>query len=290
MNTRARSGDARRVIVGLRSAKQLAPSIEAATTLAQVIEAELVGLFVEDEAVIDLAGLPFAQALSVGASEPTQLEPNTILKAFSLAATEMKRKLSINAQRARLKWSFTCQRGEWRQTVQAVARREDFVVLCGEPALFEISAHLRDMRSMLAHAHGLLVAHRLPAGKRKGPVVVIDDGDALGGKTVQMGQRIAAALGVPLHLFAIAGNVEAAADISRRAERLCPAGTTLTVQRFPPGATDMLASVILHESPSFVVADLDGEPFTDDKAARRILTAAQAPVVFLSRQQTDSSR
>ncbi len=282
MTTHAQSGGPRRVVVGLRSATQVAPSIEAATTLAQAIEAELVGLFVEDEAVIDLAGLPFAQALSVGAGEPCRLEADMILKAFSLAATDMKRRLSTNAQRAHLKWSFTCQRGEWRQTVQAVAKREDFVVLCDEPALFEIRAHLRDMRTMLAHAHGLLVASGLRAGKRKGPVVVIDDGDALGGKTVQMAQRIAAALQAPLHLFAIADSDAAAGEISQRAQRLCPAGTTLTVQRFPPGATDMLASAILHESPAFVVADLDGEPFTDDRAARRILTAAQAPVVFMS--------
>jgi len=62
----------RRVIVGLEPASRNAAKLEAAARLAARMEAELVGLFVENIDLLHFAGLPFAR--EVGFASATRRE------------------------------------------------------------------------------------------------------------------------------------------------------------------------------------------------------------------------
>ena len=87
--------------------------------------------------------------------------------------------------------------------------------------------------------------------------------------------------GAPLELIAIADSDQRAEAIYERAARLSKGVEVSGRHRLPPGAPNAISEVLMHYSPSFVVADLDGEPFVDDRTALQLLKAANAPTVLL---------
>ena len=68
MNTSPQHAAARRIILGFRPLLNADMSIVAATTLAMAVKADVVGLFVQEDALIDLAKLPFTRALDISGS------------------------------------------------------------------------------------------------------------------------------------------------------------------------------------------------------------------------------
>ena len=124
----------------------------------------------------------------------------------------------------------------------------------------------------------------LPGSTRKnthGPVIILDDGDAAGEKTLRLGIQIAQATNEQLSLLALASNKEQMNFISERALDMIPSGQKMTLHRLVPGTIEALKATFSLLSPSFIVADMHGEPFGDDKTAQTLLRTASAPIILL---------
>jgi hypothetical protein len=116
----------RRVVVPLDAASETGTAIDTAARLAARWQAPLHGIFIEDEELIGLAGLPFARQVTLG----TGVEPLTtdhVEDHFRAFADRVRRELAAAADRHGAKWSFEVGRG--LLAADALGGEDDFVVI-----------------------------------------------------------------------------------------------------------------------------------------------------------------
>jgi hypothetical protein len=114
-----------RVIVPLDAASETGAAIDTAARLAARWQVPLRGIFIEDEELIGLAGLPFARQVTLGAGvEP--LTRNQVEDYFHAFAERARRDLAAAAERHHVKWSFETVRGPL--SPDALGGEHDFVV------------------------------------------------------------------------------------------------------------------------------------------------------------------
>ncbi|MHB0974241.1 MAG: hypothetical protein ACYC0P_08355 [Thiobacillus sp.] len=118
-----------RIWVALDESPRSAAALTAAATLAEELDAELAGLFVEDIDVQHLSALPFAREFSLltGAGRP--LSQSDLERTWRHQATTLQRQLAEAAGRQRLRWSFRVARGRMSAEVGILAQSFDLVVL-----------------------------------------------------------------------------------------------------------------------------------------------------------------
>jgi hypothetical protein len=279
--------DHQRIIVGLRSSSDIDKAMAAATVLANVIEAEIVGLLVQDQAMLDLVEFPFAQVLDFDKPSPRKVSLQLMQESMTRTESVCRRVLSNYARKAQVRWSFSTETGEFNASVKALTSLGDFVVLTGETHGMGTRFLTDSLRRLPKHINGVIVAALHRNGFCTGPVVAVDDGDEIGSQTVAFAARIAAIKERPLHLFVIAASNAEATRIVDRASRLSSKVRSLILHRFVPGVPQSVAAGLAHLSPSFVVGELNGETFKDDKIAVLLFRAARAPVLLLRTQNQE---
>jgi len=138
----------RRVIVALDPAPRHRALLEAAAEAAGRMEAELVGLFVENQDLLHFAALPFAREVGVASAtrRPRDLESmERLLRALAKEAHEM---LASIAGRAPVRWSFRVARGSPLVELLAAAEDADLVIAnVEEPVELPPSLRLRIVRA-----------------------------------------------------------------------------------------------------------------------------------------------
>jgi hypothetical protein len=115
----------KRVVVSLDAASETSTAIDTAVRLAGRWRVPLHGVFIEDEELIGLAGLPFARQVTLG----TGVEPLTtdhVEDHFRAFAERARRELASAADRHGLRWSFEVGRGPLAP--DALGGEDDFVV------------------------------------------------------------------------------------------------------------------------------------------------------------------
>ena len=117
-----------RIVVSLDAASENATAIDTAASLAAHWEAHLHGVFVEDEDLLNLAGLPFARQITLhsGAEPLTAEEVERHLRA---AAETARQALGAAAARHGVRSSFEVIRGSPMGELLGASER-DFVVAC----------------------------------------------------------------------------------------------------------------------------------------------------------------
>ncbi len=118
----------RRVLVVLDASTDTYEALEAATTLAARLEAEVMGLFIEDVNLLRLAALPFAREIGLG-SHSRRLAPEEMERRLRARARAARTRLAAQARQARIQWSFEVRRGEWRETLETSTLEADLLVL-----------------------------------------------------------------------------------------------------------------------------------------------------------------
>lgn len=281
MNKLSQEPGVRRIVVGLTAASDAERGIAAAAVLAGVTEAKIVGLFVQEEIMFDLAEFPFARVLDFDSPKPREISRQSMQEAFARTAAVCERVLSKRAAKAQVNWSFSTRQGDLNTVVEAMAGSGDYVVLPGETHGMGTHSLIHTLRMVPAGVGGVVVAALHRKSRSTGPIVAIDDGDETGARTVVLAARLAALEGKPLHLIVIAAADADAERIEARAAALVSDKQAMTTHRHLPGSPQTIAARLIHLSPFFVVGDLDGEPFGDDQIAVSLFRAAKAPVLLL---------
>lgn len=156
-----------KVIVGLDLLAAAGTAVEAATLVATALKSELSGVFVEDEALVHAAALPFTSLVRhSGTLSP--IDPVRLERALRLAASDARRALDLAAERARLPATFRTARGRLLAQLLAESAERDVIVL----------------GSAVSSA-------RRP--RRRGPVVAVFDRAAMGTPLLDIALVIASA-------------------------------------------------------------------------------------------------
>jgi nucleotide-binding universal stress UspA family protein len=119
----------RRILVALDASSHSLAALEASVQLAAKIGAELVGLFVEDTALLRLAEIPCTRELLYFSVAGAPLTRESMESKFRAQSEQIRRTLEAAARRVQVAWSFRTVRGTIISEIKAAAAGVDLVAL-----------------------------------------------------------------------------------------------------------------------------------------------------------------
>jgi hypothetical protein len=171
----------RRVIVGLDPLQQSRALLEAAAELAGEMQAELLGLFVENQDLLHFAGLPFAREVGFETATRRALDVGSMERSLRALAKEARQALEAAAKPTRIQWSFRVVRGAPAAELLAAAEESDLVI-----ANLEAPPELPSAVSFRIIRAGDMEALRAALEEAGGNVLVLTGADAeLVGETLR---------------------------------------------------------------------------------------------------------
>ena len=200
----AEAAKVRRIVMALDTASSVLPAIEAAAGLALGLNAELAGLFIEDERLLRFAGLPFAREFGFASARARPLAPASVERALRAQAEQLRRLLAATAERLSLAWTLEVVRGEVPRSVLARADASDLLVLGRSEYSWPGASRRTDL------------AQRFPALAAR-PVAVVFDGSATALRALSIGSTLAGVTGSELIILIAAAGAEALKDLRQRA-------------------------------------------------------------------------
>jgi hypothetical protein len=120
-----------RILVRLEGAPPARAAMEAAAGIAARLEAELVGLFVEDIELLHWAGLPFTREVGLASARSRPLDVKAMERTLRSLANESREALAEIAARTPLRWSFRVARGSLPELLAAAAEADLLVARAG---------------------------------------------------------------------------------------------------------------------------------------------------------------
>jgi nucleotide-binding universal stress UspA family protein len=119
----------RRILVALDASPHSLAALEAAAELAADLEAELLGLFVEDINLLRLAELPFARESDFLSVTSRPLNSRYMQRQLRAQARRARQALATLAERSQVSWSFRVVRGAIAAELLAAAAEADLTIL-----------------------------------------------------------------------------------------------------------------------------------------------------------------
>lgn len=131
MSTTALPTAIRRILIALDASSESVSALETCARLAARMQAELQGLFVEDESVLRLAEIPLARELPYFSAAGIPVSRESMELQFRAQAEQIQIAFSRAAQGARIGSSFRRLRGQVGMVLSAAAGEVDLVVIGG---------------------------------------------------------------------------------------------------------------------------------------------------------------
>lgn len=181
----------RRILIALDSSVSPPDTLEVAADLARRLRAELEGLFVEDNELLQLSALPFTSQVNLTTGGRQPLNTAELEVQMANLAEGARRRLEAIAKRDRVAWSFRKVRGRIAQEIATAAETADLVIIegghHGGPAYARIGLPAtatvkRITRSVLILRHGR---------RFDGTVYVVFDGTPQSEKALKMAASLA---------------------------------------------------------------------------------------------------
>jgi nucleotide-binding universal stress UspA family protein len=122
-------GDIKRILVALDASPHSRAALEEAAALAARLNAELLGLFVQDLELVQLAQLPFAREVGLTSAESRALDPGSMDLALKAQAQTARTQFESIAQHHRLHFSFRVARGHVVNELLAASGEVDLLAL-----------------------------------------------------------------------------------------------------------------------------------------------------------------
>lgn len=270
-----------RIFIDLDAAADSERTVSAAATLAAALSAELHGLFIVDESLIDLARLPFSVAIDPNRGTIQEVSPDTMQSAISRREQSSRRTLSAHAERLKVTWQFRSDRGRIVEQLEMVVTPDDYVVL-PEPARMEgIAGLLRKLTDIPDTTRGVLLSGERRPLEADSPVIVLVADPESANQAVSIGIRVSEVMQAPLVFFVISGDSDSASRLNAQLTQLDLDSSRVTIHSFVPGSLDVLYSAIEQLAPRFVVASRDLSSTTSMEDIERLIRAAKAPICLL---------
>lgn len=269
-----------RIVVTLTGADNPSSLIDLAILVATIFRAELSGLYVEEETLLDLSDLPAAIIDRSGAGGPKHLGKDKLRSVWRRQARGFREHLLVHANRHQLRCSFTTKSGDMLSCLAQAAHDHDLVAVPGGRNPAESQNLWGMVRAAARSAQGVMISARQFVPEPGAPIVAIDDRDAPSASTIRFAAAIASATQRPLHVLALAEPDEAdciTAWAGGLAGSVRPVVHPLSVW-----ARDRISAALARLRPMLIVADLGGAPFEDETRARRLLSALDASLILLA--------
>lgn len=213
MSTKGRDISVRRILLPLDSSALSRRTLEIAADLAGTFEAELVGLFVKEANLLNLAELPFTRVIDRRSGERRELSRGGMEQALDALSEKARAMLGELARQRSIAWSFEIRTGEPLETAVAESGQFDLVAV-GSGMCASARAALSPQAKGQAMRAGssLFLLERDP--QREQPVFAFYEGSSA---VLAAAMRLAAALNSPLQILALDSSQERAKKRQRNA-------------------------------------------------------------------------
>jgi len=182
MNKADREGAIRRIVVALDASPHSLAALRTAAELAARLDAELLGIYVQDINLLRVAELPFSREITIYSAAPRELDRRQMEQQLRSQARQAKRALAEVARKNNLTWSFVIARGLIETELLTFAQESDLFLL-GKSG-WSRRSHLGSTARVIvrrAPKMTMIVQHGIHLGP---PVGVIYDGTPLARKAL----------------------------------------------------------------------------------------------------------
>jgi nucleotide-binding universal stress UspA family protein len=207
----------RRILIALDASPASMAALDAAAELAERLDAELLGLFVEDIDLIRLSELPFAREIGLHSASVTVISREQVEQRLRAQANQLRHAMEDLAQRARLRTEFRVARGAINNELLQAALDTDLIILgkAGWSRRQKMGSTARTMvKQSPGHAmflqHGARIAHA---------VGVIYDGSALAVKALVLAAGLLPDPEAGISILILADRLERAQQIEPDVEQ-----------------------------------------------------------------------
>ena len=268
-----------RVIVGLAGSRQGDALIDISATFARALRATLKGIYVREQQLLDLAELPFTVTTGPGVHTSRTLNANTIEQAWKREEASYRDAILQRAGVDQIACSFETASGNVEICLQESVTSSDIVVLASEARGPTTHAHPQGLLALSRAAHGVLVVSSKQARLRSGPVLVIDEGGAIGKGLVRLAAQIAEATLRPLEIVAAIRHSDSQST-QRHASSLAQ-----TLHNLEHAGVKSLRELIRGPVPSLLVTDLHLGSSQDELEVLALLHRFEMPTLFFTGQK-----
>lgn len=193
----------KRILVALDASTHSLAALEAAADMAAALEAELLGLFVEDENLLHLAGLPFAQEVRTPWAASREISSDRMEEDLRLQAAQARRALQAAAERVQARWSFRTVRGQVTPAVLAAALDADLLAMGRVSNPVSRRSRLGSTARAAAASIRRSVLLMRQGGDLNYPVLVTFDGSQAAWQSLLAAARLASVSGDDFHVLLI---------------------------------------------------------------------------------------
>lgn len=207
----------RRVLVALDTSAASGATLEIAAGIAAANACELIGLFVEDQDLLRLAGLPFAREVQLAKAMSLALAPDRLLQNLRAQAGLARTALARQAAIHHVSWSFQVAQGRSEEAILLAAVQGDIIAMArGFGPLAQVGRLSRRVRLLAARAPGPLLLTANPPVQRPGPVLLPYDASPAAEGLLGVAADLARARGQPLEILLLGDAKERGVEIEAR--------------------------------------------------------------------------
>jgi len=268
-----------RILVALDPSEHSRAALEAGARMALRLDAELIGLFIEDVNVRRLAELPFAQEVGLFTGGCRRVETHELSRQLRVQAGSVRRRFRTVTQRVETRCTFRQVRGRVAPEVLRAATEADVVILGkGAWSPFETERLTPAVREVLSQAPASTLVLRAGTGVEP-PMRAVYDGTSQGDRALSIAARLAE--DGHLMVFILADDPDKASRLQQAAvEHLKERELELTFQTLTESSVSRLAHLVAVEALGTLVMPADDESM-EDEAVLDFLDETGAPVLLV---------
>jgi len=271
----------RRILVALDASTHSLAALEAAAGLAASLQAELIGLFVEDENLVHLAGLPFAHEVRSPSAVRQPMSSDKMEQELRLQASQARRALQEAAERVQAKWRFQTVRGQVTASVLNAALEADLLAMGRVSRPLSSQSHLGSTaRAVSVRTKGSVLLMQ-QGSDLSYPVLVTYDGTPAARQALATAARMAKASGDNLTVLLLGDSAEALSPLREEvAGWLKKQDLPDRILWLPEVSVESLAAMI--QATDDCVLVLGGEnPLLEADAIQELLDTTDCPVLLV---------
>jgi nucleotide-binding universal stress UspA family protein len=263
-------------------------ALRAAAELASAFQAELVGLFVEDINLLQLADSPFAQEISFLSPGLRQLDRELLKRQLRVQADRARQELAAVASRADIPWTFRVTRGGVSAQILAAATDADLTILGKKGWSLSRSPRIGStVQALISRGRGMTLI--LEQGIRlQYPVLTFYTGSQVSGKAVLVGAGLARLKNRPFRVMVLADDTPTYQRLTGDIEgTLVQAGVSAEYQRLDSRSMTEFQQILSRQGRVLVVVPSE-EPYFHGTELESFLNAIDNPVLLVRPDEPES--
>lgn len=233
----------RRIVVAIDASPASVAALEAAAEFAAALQAEVLGLFVEDINLLRWSSLPFAREVGALSAERRRLSGEEMERQLRFQAERAREALAAVERRLGVRTSFRIARGTVAEQLIKALKAEDLLSL-GARGWAAGRGLGSTARTVAFTARGRVLI--LPHGARlAAPAAVLFDGSPAGNEALETALAIAGGGPRDVHVYCVAETAQAGEQLARQAaDRLGPRGEGMLYRQVKPKDLPRVAPAI----------------------------------------------